>query len=194
MLEYIRGLLVEAYPDRCTVELAGLGYLVLIPLSTYSHLPQIGSEVKLYLYTQIREDAHKLFGFLRREERDIFLQVTNISGIGPKIGLALIGHLDMGSLSLAIERGDTTVLSRVPGIGKKTAERLIIEMRGKLETGHVASSPTASPSSRLVQDAVSALINLGYNSVHAQKAVQKALPEGEELPLARLITSALQQL
>ena len=76
MLEYIRGLLVEAYPDRCVIELAGLAYLVLIPLSTYSHLPQLGREVKLYLHTQIREDAHKLFGFLHKDERDLFLQVT----------------------------------------------------------------------------------------------------------------------
>lgn len=194
MLDYIKGTLAESAPDRCTVEVQGFGYLVHIPVSTYSELPQIGEKIHLYLYEQIREDTHKLFGFFKKEEREIFTSIINVSGIGPKIALALIGHIGIADLSFAIQGGDSTSLSKVPGIGKKTAERLIVEMRGKLKNLSLSADTTSSAPPVLIQDAVSALVNLGYNAMQAQKAVRKVLPEGEEMPLARLITTALQEL
>lgn len=196
MFEYIRGKLAGATPHKAIIDVNGIGYGVLIALNTYSRLPQVGQELLLYVAPIVREDAHLLYGFLLQEERNLFEKFTLVSGIGPKTALALIGHMEISDLQMAILHGNIALLSKVPGIGKKTAERLVIEMRDKM----VATSSSPHTTSDLngmkgvVADAISALVNLGYHPVSAQKAVKHALGDSSdavEPHLGRLITQAL---
>ena len=194
MLEYVKGVLVDATPNKAVIDVNGVGHGLFIPLSTYSNLPQVGEEVLLYISTVIREDSHRHFGFLSRAERDLFEMVSDVSGIGPKTALALIGHLDHADLESAITHANVTLLSKIPGIGKKTAERLIVEMRDKIhkKLKHIAPSIPVKGKDNLNQDAMSALMNLGYNTLQAQKAVQQALSQFDSPPpLSELISSAL---
>lgn len=198
MFTYFRGKLVSAQPTEAIVEVGGIGYLIAIPVSVFGKLPQIGSEVVLYTSFVVRELSHALYGFLSPQERDVFEILLSVTGVGPKLALSITGHLSTYELQQAVQRSDTATLSRVPGIGKKSAERLIIELRGKLDP-LVPPDPTdfaalalSDPKARQVQDAMSALINLGYNQQTAQKAVQKTLTEvPETLHLAEFITYAL---
>ncbi|HSW86766.1 MAG TPA: Holliday junction branch migration protein RuvA [Rhabdochlamydiaceae bacterium] len=197
MLEYIKGKLTEATPSKAIIEIQGIGHGLLIPLSTYSKLPQTGKEVCMYVSTVIREDSHKDYGFLTREERDLFEKLNDVSGIGPKTALALIGHMDLATLHCAISKGDVNAICKVPGIGKKTAERMIIDLRDKLKHLNTQNFPSLlSNPSIAASDAISALVNLGYPAVIAQKAIKKALDqsETEEPSLSDLITSALRNL
>lgn len=196
MFEYIKGTLVDSSPEKAIVDVSGLGYSILIPLSTFAKLPQTGTEVCFYTAFIVREDSQTLFGFLTREEKFIFEQLEKVSGIGPKTALALIGHMEMAHFLQAVTQGDITSLCRVPHIGKKTAERLIIELRDKLKKTHL-NIPTSDkePSSQVAQDAISALINLGYGSHQAQKVIQKILDSSKQEPkLPELISSALRSL
>lgn len=192
MYESIRGTLQEKEPTCAIVECAGLAYRLSIPLSTYTRLPHPGSPIQLFLSLIVREDAHTLYAFSLKEERDLFEILISISGIGPKTAAGIIGHLDASSFQRAIASADTRLLSKLPGIGKKTAERLVIEMRDKFKGGK-KSSPLAAPLQEgLPDDAINALIHLGYHAMDADKAVQKALKDhGEEQDLGRLITAAL---
>ena len=195
MFEYIKGILTEASPVKVTLETHGVGYLLFIPLNNYAKLPKIGSQLTLYVSAVIREDSHKNYGFLTTDQRDLFEALIDVSGIGPKTGIALLGHMEINDLQLAIAQGNTVAISKVPGIGKKTSERLVIELRDKVKKfDNPANSSHSSSSSGggVVSDAISALINLGYNPVQAQKAIKTALGASEEEPeLAKLITSAL---
>ncbi len=196
MFEYIKGILTEATPSKVTLETHGVGYLLFIPLNNYTKLPQIGTPLTLFISSVIREDSHKYFGFLTREQRDLFESIIDVSGIGPKTGLTLLGHMEINDLQLAISQGNATLLSKIPGIGKKTAERLIVEMRDKMnKLNHTLSThPLASPISEIgiIADAISALIHLGYNPANAQKAVKKVLDTpSPETDLGKLITAAL---
>jgi Holliday junction DNA helicase RuvA len=198
MFEFIKGKLVESSPSQAIVDLGGLGYRLLIPVSNYGKLPQIGGEVYFYLSCVIREDAHTLYGFLTRAERELFERFTGVSGIGPKTALALVGHMPLEDLHMALSREDINLLCKIPGIGKKTAERLIIEMRDKLkDVNLIKAMQDADPKEdrKLLSDAISALVNLGYHPVQAQKAVRSAKESFKTEPrLAELITSALQSL
>ena len=198
MMEYIKGTLISASPAKTIVETGGIGYKIFLPLSNYSKLPKIGESVCLFLSTVIREDSHKNYGFLTADERDLFEVVIEVSGIGPKTGLALLGHLEPQNLQIAISRSDITSICKVPGIGKKTAERLIIEMRDRIQKNPITQSPFLSSSKEekgAARDALSALINLGYQPLHAQKAINSII-EGkeEEIDLSTLITAALKKL
>ncbi|NGX45726.1 MAG: Holliday junction ATP-dependent DNA helicase RuvA [Chlamydiae bacterium] len=189
MLEYITGTLGESSPQKAVVENGGLGYGLTISIYTFQELPQKGSTVKLYIASVIREDAHKFFGFLTHQERDTFYLLINISGVGPKVAMAILGHLPLEDLQLAVHHSNTQAIAKVPGIGKKTAERLIIELRDKFKT---LSLPEESSSSGIADDAISALTNLGYHPVAAQRAVRLVL--GESTPpkiLSDLISLAL---
>lgn len=188
-LDYIRGLLTDSSPQHATLEIQGLGYRLFIPLSTSEKLPPIGKELTLYISTIIREDSHRLFGFLTRRERNFFETLNEISGVGPKMALALLGHMGLDDLALAVHHGNAKGLSSIPGVGKKTAERLIIELRDK-----VKEIPNASPRGP-ASDAINALMNLGHNALEAQRAVQSALDEkgGESPSLPELISLALKQ-
>ena len=191
MYEYIQGKLIDSSPLKATLDVAGVGYSIFIPLSTYSKLPHQGSQVLLYTSFVVREDAHRLFGFLKKSERDLFEKFTEISGIGPKTALALIGHLDVSDLQLAVEQSNIALISKVPGIGKKTAERLIIEMRGKVK--NLTDAPMVKGGT-LASDAIAALVNLGYNPLLAQKSVNKALEGQPAIDLGSLLTLALRSI
>ncbi len=166
-------------------------------MSTYTRLPDSESEVCLYLSQVIREDAHTLYAFLVKEERDLFEVLLSISGIGPKTAVGIIGHMDVSSFQRAIASADIRLLSKMPGIGKKTAERLVIEMRDKFKAKGKASANEIPISSDggVAGDAMNALIHLGYNALDAHKAVQAALGANkDETDLGRLITASLRHM
>lgn len=189
MYEYLKGKLVASFPGKATVEVNGLGYALLMPLNNYPKLPQVGKEILLYLALIVREDAHTLFAFLTRSERELFNRLTQVSGIGPKTALALVGHMEASDLQIAISQGNLSVLCKVPGIGKKTAERLIVDLRDSFKkTPQLESQPSEGISS----DALNALIHLGYHPLQAQKAIHAAIQKTSiELDLPQLITEAL---
>lgn len=194
MFEYVKGTLVEALPFKAVVDVGGVGYSVFIPLNTFGKLPKIGSAILLYLTPVIREDAHKLYGFLTRAEREFFEKLIEVSGVGPKMGMALIGNLEIAELQLAIAQANIALLSKIPGVGKKTAERLTVEMRDKIKNLK-EDSGSKTPASGLVADATSALTHLGYNPLQAQKAVSNVLEKAKKEPsLSELITLALRTL
>jgi len=193
MFESIKGTLVEKEPLKAIVEAYGIGYRLMIPLNTYTRLPQANTAVHLYLSQVVREDAHTLYAFIVKEERDLFELLITISGIGPKTALAIVGHMEMQALQHAIGAADTRLLSKIPGIGKKTAERLVIELRDKLKPKQKGAAVPLSMG--LVADAVNTLMNLGYGPVEAQKAVQAAHQEAkEEKDLGRLIALSLKKI
>lgn len=188
MYEYLRGTLTHCTAQKATLEVGGIGYSLYITLATFEKLSSLGSEVQLFTSVVIREDSHKIFGFLTREERDCFETLNEISGIGPRLSIALLGHLTLEELFDAVEQANAKAISKVPGIGKKMAERLILELRDKL--GNI--SLTSTPAQGSTRDAISALIHLGYNALEAQKAVKKVLANQEkEPPLSELISLAL---
>ena len=198
MFESIKGTLIEKTPVKAVIETFGISYRLTIPLNTYTKLPALKTPIELYLSHIVREDSEALYAFTSKEERDLFEILLTISGIGPKTGIAIIGHIDIGSFQRAVAAADTRLLSKIPGIGKKTAERLIIEMRDKFKT--YAKKDKASPApfgagDALLSDAFNALINLGYPPISAQKAIAAALEEKkDEKDLGRLITAALQKM
>lgn len=198
MFEFIHGILKDKEPTRAVIEANQIGYRLAIPLNTYTKLPSIGQNIFLYLSQVIREDSNTLYAFLEKQERDLFETLITISGIGPKTGLAIIGHMDWNSFHHAITASDIRILSKIPGIGKKSAERLIMEMKDKLKSNPSMKKNSFTESSgvgSLLTDAVSTLMNLGYHPVDAQKAVQAAQSETKDiLDLGTLITLALNKI
>lgn len=195
MIEYIKGTLVSSTPERTIVDVQGIGYKLFIPLSNYSKLPQEGKSICFYVAAVIREDSHKYYGFLSMKERDLFEVLIDVSGIGPKTALSLLGHLQPQDLQLAISSSDVSSICRVPGIGKKTAERLIVDMRDRVQKASPIFAPTVENGGSLQGDAISALVNLGYQPAAAQKTIQSILSE-ETSPneLSGVITLALKRL
>jgi len=196
MFAYIRGILIQATPTTAILETQGVGYLINIPTSAFSRLPQIGSELILHTSFIVREQSQALYGFMTTQDREIFEELLNVSGIGPRLALNIVGTLLPNDLLSALQNGDIVTLSKVPGIGKKMAERLVIELRGKLEN-ILPSLPSAVqiPKNQSVRDAMSALINLGYNQAAAQRAIKKTLEESQaEIDLPTLITLSLQNI
>lgn len=200
MYDYIRGMLISSSPTCAVIETSGIGYKIFIPTSTFGKLAQIGQNVQLYVSFVIREQSQTLYGFFSAEERELFEILLAVSGIGPKTAIALIGHLPSTLLSAAIQGQDITTLSKVPGVGKKTAERLIVELKDKLKIGvHPAAElVTATPfseKSQTITDALNALTHLGYNQAIAKQAIQKTLKEhSTDIDLATLITSTLKHI
>ena len=179
MITFLEGTLVEALPTQVVVAVQGIGYQVSIPLSSFDKLPAVGAQIKILTHLQVREDAHVLFGFMSAAERDLFrLLVNNVSGIGPKTALDVLSGISVSSFKAAVVSGDAGLLSRTKGIGKKTAERIIVELKDKVgiaaawEVASAAHAPT--PEERLINDAVLGLIALGYKQVDAHKAVKQA--------------------
>ena len=181
MYEYIRGPLVALYPSKAVVEVHGIGFALEIPMNT-PPLP-IGTETLFYTVHIVREDSQRLFGFHTLSQKELFISCSDISGIGPKTALSIVGHIDADTLREAILTHSTTLLCKIPGVGKKMAERLILEMKDRLPKGD-------APGSDLFLDATSALVHLGYPLPTAQKAVKAALPDTTNL--SDLITKALQ--
>ena len=186
MIASLRGVLLEKHPNQIIVDCQGVGYDVVIPVSTFSVLPEAGREVTLRIHTHVREDALQLFGFLTSNEKLLFEKLTGVSGIGPKLAITVLSGLPVGDLVAAIRGGALDVLVRVPGIGKKTAERMVLELKDKLDLlGAVASTSqvggTSKPKSSFSQaeeDVISALINFGSNRAASEAAVLKAKQEG----------------
>jgi Holliday junction DNA helicase RuvA len=176
MIASLRGVLVEKHPNQAVVETGGVGYDVTIPVSTFTHLPDAGAEVRLRIHTHVREDALALFGFLTPDEKAIFEKLIGVSGIGPKLAITILSGLAAPDLINAIRRGEVDKLVRIPGIGKKTAERMVLELRDKLPAlaGQEASEPAAAALSPIDQDVLSALLNLGCGRPQAEAAVRKA--------------------
>ena len=179
MIARLSGILEDKAPDELVVNVSGVGYLVYVSLQTFYRMPGLGERVQLHIHTNMREDALQLFGFLDEHEKASFLLLKGVSGIGPRLALNILSGIPVDDLEEALRASDVTRLVAIPGVGKKTAERLVVELREKVgaftggETGTVpgALSPLSS-------DAVSALINLGYREPQAEKAVQNALRSG----------------
>jgi Holliday junction DNA helicase RuvA len=176
MIASLRGVLVEKHPNQAVVETGGVGYDVTIPVSTYTHLPDTGVEIKLRIHTHVREDALALFGFLTQDEKAIFEKLIGVSGIGPSLATKILSGLAAPELINAIRRGEVDKLVRVPGIGKKTAERMVLELRDKLPAiaGQETAEPAGAALSPIDQDVLSALLNLGCGRPQAEAAVRKA--------------------
>jgi Holliday junction DNA helicase RuvA len=199
MITYLDGTLREVWPTQVVVEVHGIGYEVLIPLSSYDRLPQPGQPVRLLTHLQVREDAHILFGFASAEERDLFrLLVTRVSGVGPKLALAVLSGMDVMRFKAAVVDSDITSISKISGLGKKTAERIVLELKDKLGVAAAweAASADKAPSveARAANDAVLALIALGYRQVDAAKSVREAALKNKEAGTEELVRLALKGL
>lgn len=178
MIVYLNGVLAEKNPASVTVECGGVGYGALIPLSTFDRLPATGSAVKLFVYHAVREDDEVLFGFATPEERDMFAKVTAVSGVGPKTALAVLSGFTTGDLQLAIAQGDAKRIATVKGVGKKTAERIVVELKDKVNPIEaLANSSVASTGkqSSVLRDAMLALTALGFSDDKARKMVSDVL-------------------
>ena len=183
MIAHLRGTLSEKHPNQAVIEAGGVGYDVTIPISTYAALPETGREVRLRIHTHVREDALALFGFLTQEEKFLFERLISVSGIGPKLAITVLSGLAVADLVAAIRAGAVDRLVRIPGVGKKTAERIVLELRDKLPAAPAEAAAAAVAGGRaaltaLDQDVLSALINLGCARPAAETAVRKAKAEG----------------
>jgi Holliday junction DNA helicase RuvA len=179
MIEFLDGELTEAYPTHAIVNVGGIGYCVLIPVSSYERLPSPGGRVKILTHLVVREDAHVLYGFSSGSERDLFrLLVNHVSGVGPKTALAVVSGMPVEMFKAAVVVGDLASISKISGVGKKTAERIVLELKDKVgvaaewEAASAANAPSAADLA--VHDAVLALISLGYRQVEAHKAIKMA--------------------
>ena len=200
MITFLQGTLSESLPTQIVVDVGGVGYQVFIPLSSYDRLPGVGAPIKVLTHLQVREDAHTLYGFMTLPERDLFrLLVNNVSGIGPKLALAVLSGMSVTHFKNAVVTNDVASLSKISGVGKKTAERVALELRDKLgvaATWEAASSAHApSAEETAISDAVLALISLGYKQVDAHKAVKQTIKPGSDTPRAEdLVRLALKVL
>jgi Holliday junction DNA helicase RuvA len=171
MIGSLRGRLVDKKPDHVLIDVAGVGYLVLVPLNTLTALPDEGHDVTLRIHTHVRDDAIQLFGFRTEEEKKVFVTLLGITGVGPKMALNVLSGIPYDDFLTAIRREDVAMLCRIPGLGKKTAHRLILELREKLP------SPSGIKD-RLFEDTLSALVNLGYKRNTAQEYLDRTYKEG----------------
>lgn len=193
MFAHLRGTLLEKHPNQAVVEVNGVGYDVTIPVSTYSQLPNAGSEVRLRVHTHVREDALALFGFLTADEKNLFEKLLGVSGIGPKLAITVLSGLPVADLVGAIRRGEAERLVRVPGVGKKTADRIVLELRDKLAGMAFGGQPEQVPVLTAVeQDVMSALLNLGCARPAAETAVKKAKAAGVPVEFEPLFRKALE--
>lgn len=192
MYDFIRGKLYKKSPSEVVIDVQGVGYQVVIPLSLFNRLPELGQELLLHTAFIVRENSHCLYGFLDSSQKDLFLLLIEINGIGPKTALSIIGHLSIELLEQAVSTKEISLLTKVPGIGKKSAERLVMELKDKWSSLPASVPHSLSGKESLFDDAKKALMNLGYPSVKVTKAIDmsvKELPEGANL--SSLITHAL---
>ncbi len=192
MIGHLRGRLVRKAPPALIVEVGGVGYELEAPMSTFYRLPEVGSEILLHTHLVVRDDAHLLYGFATEDERRLFRDLLRVTGIGPKIGLALLSGMDVESFLLCVEAQDVDALTRIPGIGRKTAERLLIEMRDRIQAlGQLPSTSTrvgAVPGPQA--EAFAALVALGYRPAEVTRLLKSVDPEG--IGTEELIRRALQ--
>src|SRR5438477_3716565 len=191
MIGHLSGKLLEKSVSSVIVDVGGVGYEVSIPLSTFYELGDVGSDVSLRIYTYVREDAIQLFGFKTNRERELYLQLISVQGVGAKSGITMLSGMSADEIILAIRTDDLARLTTIPGVGRKTAERLVIELRDKV--GQLSVTATASTASTMApqrdavfEDALSALTNLGYQRNAAERALKQAVQEGTEISVQRL--------
>jgi Holliday junction DNA helicase RuvA len=189
MFEYIKGTLVGLEMDHLVLDNHGIGYKIFIPINLFSKSLKIGDGLTIYISAIYREDSQKLYGFMTKKDQQSFEKLLNVTGIGPKSALSLVGHLETHDLEGAIATGNIATLSKIPGIGKKTAERLILELKDKVK---LQGKDTPIYQNATVQDATFALINLGYPQKEAYQMIQKALKNTDQgIDIADLIKTAL---
>lgn len=194
MIAYLRGRLLEKRPPAVVIDVQGVGYELEAPMTTFYELPDAGSEVVLHTHMVVREDAQLLYGFADTQQRDLFRSLLRISGVGPRVALAILSSLSTRDFLHCVAEDDLARLTKVPGIGRKTAQRLLVEMRDRIALTAPADVSTAGAAADAspVQDAVSALISLGYKPVDASRAVRQV--NGTELSSEDLIRQALRSL
>lgn len=195
MIAHLTGRILRKSPQEVVVDVSGVGYRVVIPLSTFYRLGETGDEARLLVHTHVREDALLLFGFLTGDEQLIFERLIEVSGVGPKLAVNILSGIEASELAEALRSSDLARLTRVPGVGRKTAERLVLELKDKLPPAATgAAPPPGAPVPALKEDVVSALANLGYSRAEAEKSVDKALREGGESRFEDLLRLALRLL
>ncbi len=203
MIGSLRGTLLEKRPPLLLIDVHGVGYEVHAPMTSFYQLPPIGSEVLLHTHFVVRDDAQLLFGFVDKQTRELFRELIRVNGLGPKMALAILSALDTDELILCVQQNNLNTLVRVPGIGRKTAERLLVELRDRVDhwTGknnlsetQIARAGSASPAPSIRQDAESALLALGYKPQEAEKAIQNVLKEHDAGSSEELIRLALKRM
>ena len=181
MIAFIRGTLIEKEPTRAVIEAGGVGYELLVPLSTYEKLPRTGSEAKLLTYHCVREDDEILFGFATDDEKAMFAKLTSVSGVGPKIALAILSGSSVGELAMSIAGGDAKRLAAIRGVGKKTAEKICVELRDKVSEFAFSGRGGEGAPSPVAKDAVAALRALGFNEETSSKMVSEVLAKNPDV-------------
>ena len=191
MIAHLRGKLLAKHPNQAIVESGGVGYDVTISVPTFSDLPAIGTEISLHIHTHVREDAIALYGFLRPSEKLLFEKLITVSGIGPTLAIKILSGMAADEMVGAIRGNDVARLTRIPGIGRKTAERMVLELRDKLPEAGPSAAPAAPAMSATEEDVLSALMNLGYQRAAAEKALVMATRNGKGGSFDALFREAL---
>jgi holliday junction DNA helicase RuvA len=191
MIAHLRGKLLAKHPNQAIVETAGVGYDVTITVPTFSDLPLVGSEVALHIHTHVREDLIGLYGFLRPGEKQLFEKLITVSGIGPKLAITILSGMPADEMVGSIRGNDIARLTRIPGIGRKTAERMVLELRDKLPPQTVGQEAAPPAMSAVEEDVLSALLNLGYQRAAAEKSLSGAMKAGHSDSFDLLFREAL---
>lgn len=195
MIGQLRGRLAEKRPNQVLVDVGGVGYLVQVPLSSYAALGELHTEVTLLVHTHVREDALALYGFVSSREKHLFEMLLSASGVGPTLALKILSGMSVEELIPAIRHSDLARLTKIPGVGRKTAERMVVELKDKLEVVALeAEKPAAASPAGIESDVISALINLGYDARAAEAAVEDAGHEAGSSNFEKLLRAALQSL
>src|SRR5437868_11771980 len=193
MIGQLRGSLADKRPNQVLVDVGGVGYLVQVPLSTYASLGELHTEVTLLIHTHVREDAFSLYGFLSAREKHFFEMLLSASGVGPTLALKILSGMSVEELVPAIRGGDLVRLTRIPGVGRKTAERMVVELKDKLEAVAIETEkPAAASPAGIAADVVSALVNLGYDTRAAEDAAAEAKREAGAGNFEKLLRAALE--
>ena len=199
MIGRLQGVLLEKQPPEILLDVQGVGYELLLPMTSFYNLPDVGKETTLFTHLVVREDAHLLFGFSQKTDRTLFRELIKTNGVGPKLALAILSAMSVNEFAYAIEREELSKLVKIPGVGKKTAERLLVELKGKfkgivesdffVESNYIPSVGNVPPLDNMVQEAIAALVALGYKPTEAEKMVKKV--QKAEMSSEQLIREAL---
>lgn len=191
MIAHLRGTLLSKRPNQAVVEVGGVGYDVTISVPAFTELPAAGKEVALHIHTHVREDVIALYGFLQLAEKHLFEKLITVSGIGPKLAITILSGMEAGGMAKAIRGNDVARLTQIPGIGKKTAERMVLELRDKLPAREVEPSEAVAAPGGISEDVISALVNLGYQRSDAEKALAATAKNGKPESFELMFREAL---
>ena len=191
MIAHLRGTLMAKHPNQAVVEAGGVGYDVTISVPTFSGLPSLGSNIALHIYTHVREDVFALYGFLHPDEKQLFERLMTVNGIGPKLAITILSGMPADEMVKAIRGNDVARLTRIPGIGKKTAERMVLELRDKLAFAGAGDLTVIPSLTAMEEDVLSALLNLGYQRANAEKAVTAVSKNGKGETFESIFREAL---